>query len=757
MAETEGTGSCDAEPGQVWDYLLELDNWITALDGYDSHEETNDGRVIVTVRGKLGFITKVSRIEVRISERKPPTIAFDLRGLDDPLWGHGQLRCSVGDAGGTDVAYRISLHAHGMAAAVTNEFLDRAVPSTVGDLAEKIARHFRKRGEAPPSEAVAVQPGEAPSAGRGPAAPLARWTAWLRSSPPSRLAPVPSRSSRRIGGPSRRGRRSRSSRHFDIIVVGSGGAGLTTAIVAHDLGARVLVIEKSSTVGGTFAYSTGLVWVPANHHMAEAGIPDSAEEAFAYIRPRTSGRHDDRVLRAFIDHAPLVIEYLERRANVPFEIVPGYPDEQSSEPGGRAHGRYLASPLFHAGGDLPPEWAARLVRSPSYGPLPMSWVEIQEAGGYGSIGRWDWSMLAARVRQDYRAFGMSTAGYLLAGALRRGIPIETSVAGEALDTVAGRVTGVAVRRDGEQALMTAADGVILATGSYDNNQEMKRTLEPHPTDSVVLGAKTVDGSGLEMAMAAGARLAVLGGQLLIPAFHVPGEEAEGEPVYRMLARESGLPGSFIVNRDGKRFCDEATITELRRALVAFDPHSRRYPNLPAYFVFDQGWKERYPLGSVMPGDVPAWMPRADTIEQLGASISVDVATLAQSLEHYNRGASIGTDGEFGRGSTDFGRANGDARVRPNPCLRPLSAPFYAVELRLGIVGNNAGLLINEHGQVLHVRGEPIPGLYAAGNAAANQIGGLWYNAGLMNARGMTFGYLSAHHARGVALPSAVAR
>lgn len=534
------------------------------------------------------------------------------------------------------------------------------------------------------------------------------------------------------------------SANYELIVVGAGGAGLTAAIAAHDAGASVVVLEKSSYVGGTFAYSTGLTWIPNNHHMRAEGIDDSTAEALRYIRPRTSGRHDDAVLETFVERGPDVIAYLERQG-VPFEIVPGYPDEQADEPGGRAHGRYLSSPVFSAADELDGEWREILVRSPNYSGLPASWLEIQEWGGFGSIASWDWALLARRVRDDVRAFGMSTAGYLLKAARSRGIEIRLDTAAVSLLVDRGRVAGVT---DGQGEETRASRGVVLSTGSYDNDPIFKRNLEPHPP-TVSLGAPTVDGSGLVMAMELGAQFALLGGQLLTPAYHVEGEETEAGPVHRMLAREPGFPGSLIVNRGGERFCDESAITELRRALALLDPHTRSYPNHPAFFVFDQHWKDRYPLGPIMPGEAPEWLLRADSARELARLIAVDEERLETTLATFNRAAALGKDEAFGRGESKFSRAHGDPDVKPNPCLRPLEPPFYALEVCVGIVGTNGGLVIDGTGAVQNVRGESIQGLYAAGNAAANLVGGLWYNAGMMNARGMIFGYVGARAALGV--------
>ena len=75
----------------------------------------------------------------------------------------------------------------------------------------------------------------------------------------------------------------------DVIAVGSGGSGLTAALLAHDRGAKALVLERSDKVGGTTAVSGGGLWIPMNHLMAENGIDDSREEALTYCKRLTSG------------------------------------------------------------------------------------------------------------------------------------------------------------------------------------------------------------------------------------------------------------------------------------------------------------------------------------------------------------------------------------------------------------------------------------------------------------------------------------
>jgi glycine/D-amino acid oxidase-like deaminating enzyme/carbon monoxide dehydrogenase subunit G len=732
MAETSGDAVVLVGETKVWEFLNEIRNWLPQIEGYVTHEVDSDGFIIVAMRGRVGFMTKQTRLRIEVNDRRSDTLLrFSLIGLDDPITGFGELVTRNMGESTTAIEYRFEMRAHGVASPVVNEFLDRLVPSTIGQLAERIAARLEDR------ESSENPPRQEKKAKRGP----------RKAASPSELSDSTRKAANAGPGRPKRwiGKRTWGRREtFDLVVVGCGGAGLTAAITAHDEGASVLILEKSRQVGGTFAYSTGLTWVPNNHHMPDLDLIDSSENALRYVRGRTAGRHDEEVLQAFIENAPRVIKYLEARG-VPFQIVPNYPDEQAEVEGGTSSGRYLCSPLFSSQ-SLGPDWAEALALSPQYGALPVTWTEIQRWGGFGTIADWDWNLIAERGAQGLRAFGMSTAGFLLKAVLDREIPIRTQTSALGLLEQDGRIVGVEVEGPNINKSIHATHGVILATGGYDNNDELKQLFEPSRPPSTTLGAPTVDGSGILMGMEHGARFSVLAGQLLLPTYKIPGEEKDGQPISRMLARESGFPGSLLVNQSGHRFCDEANITELRRALPYLDLESGTFPNLPAYFIFDQQWKDRYPLGSIMPGETPEWLLRATRVQDLADRLDIPAATLERTFKEFNHHAADGADPDFGRGNTAFSRSNGDPAIGPNPCLRALEPPLYAIRIDIGTVGGNSGFVTSGDSQVKSLRGVPIPGLYAAGNTSANLVGGLWYNAGLMNARGMTFAHLAVRHA-----------
>jgi 3-oxosteroid 1-dehydrogenase len=532
----------------------------------------------------------------------------------------------------------------------------------------------------------------------------------------------------------------------DLIVIGTGGAGLTSAIVAHDLGAEVVVLEQGSQVGGTYGYSAGLVWAPNNRHMRAAGISDSVEEAHTHIRELSGGKHDERVLESFLTNVSTVVDYLEDKAGVPFEMVASYPDYYSERTGGKRSGRHLGSPVFRAGDELDEHWRQHLVVSPHFSAVPFSWVEIGEWGGFNAVADWDWSLRDERVAHDTRAFGPAAIGYMLKSVLSRDIPIllETTAL-ELLRGSKGRVSGVRIRDAQGERSIKARRGVVLATGGYERNDALQHRWASHPK-AIALGASTVDGSGLIMALEVGAAFASIEGEALVLTYHIPGEKRGADPLYRLFTREPALPGSVIVNRRGRRFADDSFFRSVCGAMSVFDASDQEFPHFPAYFVFDDAWKKTYALGSVQPGVVPDWLASGETPAQLATKVGIDADGLAASIESFNHAASSGVDHEFGRGAKYFSRNNGDPSVVPNPCLRPLEGMLYAIEIRQGSVGSTDGLVAGPDGEVIGLHGFPIAGLYAAGNVAANLVEGLWANSGVENARSLTFGYLSARHA-----------
>jgi choline dehydrogenase-like flavoprotein len=133
---------------------------------------------------------------------------------------------------------------------------------------------------------------------------------------------------------------------YDVVVLGTGAAGLTAALRAAADGAQVGLFEKADTFGGTSAWSGGTVWLPNNRHEAELGFSDSREETLTYLMSPSHGLMEQSLVEAYVDTAPEVAAWLEDNSPVEFETLRGMSDYHPEHPGGKQEGRSLECPLF---------------------------------------------------------------------------------------------------------------------------------------------------------------------------------------------------------------------------------------------------------------------------------------------------------------------------------------------------------------------------------------------------------------------------
>jgi succinate dehydrogenase/fumarate reductase flavoprotein subunit len=252
-----------------------------------------------------------------------------------------------------------------------------------------------------------------------------------------------------------------------------------------------------------------------------------------------------------------------------------------------------------------------------------------------------------------------------------------------------------------------------------------------------------------MAMALGADLGNMSEAWWCPSVVIPGEEYDGRPLSRGDFAVRSLPHSIIVNRRGQRFVNEAhNYNDMMKPFFTFDPVSYERPNLPAYLVVDQAFRDKYMLMTLLPGQPsPPWLPQADTLPELARKIGVDEAGLVATVERFNAFAREGTDRDFRRGESTYDHFYGDPDHRPNPNLGEVAKPpFYALEVFPGSIGTKGGPRVDLDAQVLRVDGSPIRGLYAAGNVMAGVTGPGYPGAGSTIGTAMTFGWLAARHA-----------
>jgi len=482
------------------------------------------------------------------------------------------------------------------------------------------------------------------------------------------------------------------------VVVGSGAAGLAAALAAATAGADVTLLEGATHLGGTTAMSGGVAWMPASDTARAAGVEDCADAALTYLRALGLGDYDDALAAVFADDAARVARTIEATTPLEWVLLPDWPDYQSHLPGGRTGGRSLwPAPLA-----VPAALADRIQPTPEVPASPVAdGTPVTDA-----------VVLRGPVRGRALVAALAIALVELGGDIRTGSRVHGLVSGPG-----GAVVGVATA-DG-----TVPGAVVLATGGFQHDPGLARSFLPAP-GIAPLGPPGCTGDGLRMALGAGADLANMADGWWMPAIRVPGEEIDGVPFYRPLHHERAQPGSLMVDRTGRRFVDEAqNYCDTGRAMLRFDAGSYGWPAAPAWLVFDHGYRTRTAIGPLAPGDDdPAWLVRADSVATLADAIGVDGATLEATVDRFNAHAATGRDPDFGRGDRFYDRWIGDPRAT-HPTLAPLGdPPFYALEVLPGCLGTKGGPRTDADGRVLRPDGTPIPGLFAAGNAAASPFG-----------------------------------
>jgi 3-oxosteroid 1-dehydrogenase len=522
----------------------------------------------------------------------------------------------------------------------------------------------------------------------------------------------------------------------DVVVVGSGAIGLTAALAAAAGGAKVLVLEKGPYLGGTSAVSGGMLWVPSNRYMGEIGKVDDRAGALRYLAAVTGRRTRTDVLEALVDRGDELLGFLADRAGLRFCAMEHFPDYHPEWPGAHAGGRSLDPLPF----DITPLGKLRDSLRPDHRP-PFTMVEYEQ---WRIFTRFPWEELAQRAERGLVARGRALVAPLVHACARAGVALATGADVDRLTVSDGCVSGVAL---GDGTPVRAPSGVILACGGFEWSPSMVDDFLPGPVDASCSPPHNT-GDGIRMAAKAGVALGNMREAWWGPMVHVPGDETDGRPTGTLLRFERTGPGSVIVNQAGRRFVNEAhNYNDMTKAFHTVDPRAYRFANLPAYLVFDQRHLEEYGFLSHRAHlPTPSWLTTAASPTELAGKLGVDAGGLAATLDRFNADAREGRDPEFHRGESAYDRYWGDQDA-PHPALGPVdTAPFYAIEVRSGVIGTKGGVVTDGAGQALDPFGEPVPGLYAAGNTTAHPMGPGYPGAGATLGPGCTMGYLAGERA-----------
>ncbi len=526
----------------------------------------------------------------------------------------------------------------------------------------------------------------------------------------------------------------------DVVVLGSGAAGLTAALTAAASGATVEVYEKASALGGTTAVSGGIVWIPAHHRSADGEL--TVEDAMAYLRAQSLGYMDDELVETFVRTGAAMLDFVEENSDLVFEVAAGFPDYKPELPGGKpGGGRSLNAKPFDLArlGD----WSDRITAFPP---------DFSNVG----IDAETRARIHASVDSeagDFCVAGTALIAGLLRGLLDRGVTPHTEARAVELIADPLGITGVRIETGGienkRDFRVHARRGVILGTGGFEWDPRLVEAYLRGPMRGAVSPPNNT-GDGLRMAMAHGADLANMGEAWWVPIVQIPGDTFDGHPRSRSVRLERTRPRSIIVNRAGRRFVNEAGEYNSMAGPFHFLDPKLGYANDPAWIVFDSIHLKHYGFLGVDPdGPVPDWFCQSADLDELGAKTGIDPAGLAATLAAWNTHVADEHDPDFGRGASAYDGYWGDtsAPTTAGQTLGPIdTAPYYAVPVSVGAMGTKGGPRTDRDGRVLHVTGTAITGLFAAGNAMAGPTGKAYGGAGGTLGPAMVFGYRAGYTA-----------
>ena len=556
---------------------------------------------------------------------------------------------------------------------------------------------------------------------------------------------------------------------YDLIVVGSGAAGLSCAITAKERGLSVVVLEKEPVFGGTTALSGGVLWIPLNHHGRKQNPADSVQAVRTYLMQETGAFYDEESVSAFIEHGPHMVDFMESKTQMKF-VPTLYPDYHPDVPGGVDVGRSILAAAYDIralGKDMkrlkPPLKTITFIGmmfNSSNADLKHFFQATKSLTSFLYVAR----RLAAHLRELAlygRAINVTSGNALAArlaqSALDMGIPILTSTAAQRVVMQGERAVGVAVRGaadGGAERTLYARHGVVLACGGFPH--DVKRIAQAYPHvrrghEHLSPTPESNTGDGIQMAEAVGGHMEI---RFKEPSAWMPVTKVDfgnGEVGVFPHLLDRYKPGVIGVLSNGKRFTNESnSYHDVGAAMVQA---CQDLPETAMWLVCDKTTLGKYGLGYVKPSPMPigrflrnGYLLQGKTLAELAARAGINPAALEQTVREYNAGAAKGEDPAFARGSTSFNRYLADPANRPNPCVAPVqNGPFYAIKLVMGDLGTFDGIQTSVVGEVLRAGGSPIEGLYAVGNDRASIMGGNYPGAGITHGPNMTFGYLTALH------------
>lgn len=541
---------------------------------------------------------------------------------------------------------------------------------------------------------------------------------------------------------------------YDVVVVGSGAAGMTAALTAAKRGLSVVVVEKAPTFGGSTARSGGGIWLPNNSVILSAGVSDTMEQATAYLSAVVGPDVPNDRQQAFLINGTQMLDFVMTNSPLRFRFTRGYSDYYPNLPGSMPNGRSIEPIQFNS--NLLGTERKRLNRPYMRPPRTMvvycdeyRWLNLTAVNIKGiatSLRCMLRAMKAALSREKPLTMGPGLAAGLRVSLLHAKVPVWLNCPLVDLVQEGDAVTGVVVEKDGVRSAVRACKGVIISSGGFEHNAEMRAQYQQQPIGTQwSVGAKENTGDGIRAGERAGAALGLMDDAWWGPSIPLPGQP------YFCLA-ERAMPGALLVNGCGKRFVNEAApYCELVHVMYEKDREAVG-SHIPSWLIMDQKCRNKYLLKDI-PGRFPIpeiWYEsgvakKASTLEDLAKQIGVPAHVLESTISRFNGQARNGIDDDFRRGDVVYDRYYADPKVSPNPCLAPLeSTPLYAFKIVPGDLGTKGGIITDARARALRTDGSVIHGLWAAGNASSAVMGRSYAGPGSTLGPAMTFGYIAAN-------------
>ncbi|MGY4504076.1 succinate dehydrogenase/fumarate reductase flavoprotein subunit [Bradyrhizobium sp. GM24.11] len=552
----------------------------------------------------------------------------------------------------------------------------------------------------------------------------------------------------------------------DLLVVGAGAAGMTAALVAALEGLEVTLCEKSDMVGGTTATSAGTVWIPGNRQGQLAGTPDTVDAARTYLAAMLGEHATDERLDMFLRAGPIVLDYL-KKTSVRFAAPPVHPDYKHL-PGAAIGGRALGAVPYDGrklGDDFarvrPPRREFMVLGGMMVGKADIpallapfaNWTNVRHVIGLLSRHALD----RVRYKRGTRLImGNALVARLFESIRRAGVSLRFETGLSEIIRDGDAVVGAILSCPTGEVAIRARKGVVLATGGIGWSRELRERLFPDAARRFSLAPSSNTGDGV---LAAERVNAVIESDLDSPGLWMPSSvmaQADGHvSVFPHIMLDRAKPGLLAVNKSGRRFVNEAdSYHDFVAAMLR--SNATGSPATPAFLICDHTFIRDFGIGLVRPGTrnlsqflEAKYLMIGETIEALAGKIAVDGDQLAETVARYNHYAESGVDKDFGRGSSELNRLNGDPRSKPNPCLRRIGpGPYCAVAVWPSDLASSAGLRTDSCARVLSDGGTIIVGLYAVGTDSSSIFRGTYPGPGAVIGPAIVLGWCAAMDAAG---------